>query len=76
MTRKTQIGIYTLRKNSAKLNSVSFSHYLRENIQGYPQLGRDQYADTFKEFDSRFKFKPRLKYCWFHLKELSFCHKL
>jgi len=22
----------------------------------------------FKEFERRLKFKPRLKYCWFHLK--------
>ena len=22
----------------------------------------------FKEFERRFKFKPRFKYCWFHLK--------
>ena len=25
----------------------------------------------FKEFERRFKFKPRLKYGWFHLKLIS-----
>ena len=30
----------------------------------------------FKEFKRRFKFKPRLKYDWFHLKLYQMCQDL
>ena len=30
----------------------------------------------FKEFEPRLKFKPRLKYGWFHLKLYSIFHEL
>ena len=30
--------------------------------------GAGRAVAEFKEFERRFKFKPRFKYCWFHLK--------
>ena len=33
-----------------------------------PLLLSDSPEMEFKEFERRFKFKPRLKYGWFHLK--------
>jgi len=31
---------------------------------------------AFKEIERRFKFKPRLKYGWFHLKLYQMCQDL
>jgi len=32
------------------------------------KISFNQTVAEFKEFERRFKFKPRLKYGWFHLK--------
>ena len=42
----------------------------RKNIEIKEQLRlrQNQPVAEFKEFERRFKFKPRFKYGWFHLK--------
>ena len=40
---------------------------IRIQVPLNPKTDPDPVAE-FKEFERRFKFKPRLKYGWFHLK--------
>ena len=55
-------------------NSESNTTYLTRNINNFQRGGDDLLAFTngpvaeFKEFERRFKFKPRFQYGWFHLK--------
>jgi len=58
---------------SLKLGSSVFRAKLKESIKGSNNLGLKHQGFTpsvaeFKEFERRFKFKPRFKYGWFHLK--------
>ena len=49
-------------------NQFSSSHFSREECK-LEVLGRKFVPEAeFIEFELRFKFKPRLKYGWFHLK--------
>ena len=42
--------------------------YTGLNNTGLKNTGLNNTVAEFKEFERRFKFKPRLKYGWFHLK--------